>query len=143
MPAITPVMAAIAPVIAAIAPAMAAIAPAMAAIASAMAAIASAMAAIVITRADIRELRPAKRLHKQRSREARAAYGNLQVGGLQVLKDGKWLAVNPHPDAFVINMGDQLQALSNGRYKSVWHRAIVNSDKARMGLTMNFSVMPG
>lgn len=34
---------------------------------------------------------------------------DLHVAGLQVLKDGKWLAVNPHPDAFVINIGDQLQ----------------------------------
>ncbi|KAH0690060.1 hypothetical protein KY289_017418 [Solanum tuberosum] len=34
---------------------------------------------------------------------------DLQVAGLQVLKDGKWLAVKPHPDAFVINLGDQLQ----------------------------------
>ncbi|KAL2492062.1 2-oxoglutarate (2OG) and Fe(II)-dependent oxygenase superfamily protein [Abeliophyllum distichum] len=57
-----------------------------------------------------------------------------QVAGLQVLKDGKWLAVKPHPDAFVINIGDQLQALSNGKYKSVWHRAVVNADKARMSV---------
>lgn len=57
-----------------------------------------------------------------------------QVSGLQVLKDGKWLAVKPHPDAFVINLGDQLQALSNGKYKSVWHRAIVNTDRARMSV---------
>lgn len=34
---------------------------------------------------------------------------DLQVSGLQVLKDGKWLAVKPHPNAFVINIGDQLQ----------------------------------
>lgn len=34
---------------------------------------------------------------------------DLEVTGLQVLKDGKWLAVNPQPDAFVINIGDQLQ----------------------------------
>ncbi|XP_019179826.1 PREDICTED: protein DOWNY MILDEW RESISTANCE 6-like [Ipomoea nil] len=57
-----------------------------------------------------------------------------QVSGLQVLKDGKWLAVKPHPDAFVINLGDQLQALSNGKYKSVWHRAVVNSDRERMSV---------
>uniref|UniRef100_A0A7N0REB0 Fe2OG dioxygenase domain-containing protein n=1 Tax=Kalanchoe fedtschenkoi TaxID=63787 RepID=A0A7N0REB0_KALFE len=56
------------------------------------------------------------------------------VAGLQVLKDGKWVAVNPIPDAFVINIGDQLQALSNGRYKSVWHRAIVNVEKPRMSV---------
>jgi len=35
---------------------------------------------------------------------------DVSVAGLQVLlKDGKWVAVNPHPDAFVINIGDQLQ----------------------------------
>ncbi|KAJ9174353.1 hypothetical protein P3X46_017383 [Hevea brasiliensis] len=32
-----------------------------------------------------------------------------QVAGLQVLRNGKWLAVDPHPNAFVINIGDQLQ----------------------------------
>ncbi|XP_006649297.2 flavanone 3-dioxygenase 2-like isoform X1 [Oryza brachyantha] len=57
-----------------------------------------------------------------------------QVAGLQVLNEGKWIAVNPQPNALVINIGDQLQALSNGRYKSVWHRAVVNSDKARMSV---------
>ncbi|OIW20391.1 hypothetical protein TanjilG_09600 [Lupinus angustifolius] len=56
------------------------------------------------------------------------------VAGLQVLKDGKWLAVNPYPDAFVINIGDQFQALSNGIYKSVWHRAVVNVDKPRLSV---------
>ncbi|KAI8029336.1 Protein DOWNY MILDEW RESISTANCE 6 [Camellia lanceoleosa] len=59
---------------------------------------------------------------------------DLQVAGLQVLKDGKWMAVKPHPNAFVINLGDQLQALSNGRYRSVWHRAVVNADKPRMSV---------
>ncbi|WOL06142.1 protein DOWNY MILDEW RESISTANCE 6-like [Canna indica] len=56
------------------------------------------------------------------------------VSGLQVLKDGKWIAVNPQPNALVINIGDQLQALSNGRYKSVWHRAVVNSSKERISV---------
>ncbi|KAL7003759.1 Protein DOWNY MILDEW RESISTANCE 6 [Sarracenia purpurea var. burkii] len=59
---------------------------------------------------------------------------DLHVSGLQVLKDDKWLAVKPHPNAFVINIGDQLQALSNGRYKSVWHRALVNADKPRLSV---------
>nr|XP_043617288.1 protein DOWNY MILDEW RESISTANCE 6 [Erigeron canadensis] len=56
------------------------------------------------------------------------------VSGLQVLKDGKWLAVKPHPNAFVINIGDQLEAVSNGEYKSVWHRAVVNAEKPRMSI---------
>ena len=34
---------------------------------------------------------------------------DLNVSGLQVLKQGRWLAVKPHPDAFVINIGDQFQ----------------------------------
>ncbi|KAI5657503.1 hypothetical protein M9H77_26296 [Catharanthus roseus] len=59
---------------------------------------------------------------------------DLNVSGLQVLKDGKWLAVKPHPHAFVINIGDQIQALSNGKYKSVWHRAVVNADKPRLSV---------
>lgn len=59
---------------------------------------------------------------------------DLEVAGLQVLKDGKWMAVKPYPNAFVINLGDQLQALSNGKYRSVWHRAIVNADKPRMSI---------
>uniref|UniRef100_A0A0E0BD56 Fe2OG dioxygenase domain-containing protein n=1 Tax=Oryza glumipatula TaxID=40148 RepID=A0A0E0BD56_9ORYZ len=56
------------------------------------------------------------------------------VAGLQVLNDGKWIAVNPQPGALVINIGDQLQALSNGKYRSVWHRAVVNSDRERMSV---------
>lgn len=59
---------------------------------------------------------------------------DMLVSGLQVLKDGKWVAVKPYPNAFVINIGDQLEALSNGEYKSVWHRAVVNSDKPRMSI---------
>ena len=32
-----------------------------------------------------------------------------EVPGLQVLKDGKWLAVNPLPNTFTVNIGDQIQ----------------------------------
>ncbi|KAM0042172.1 putative aminocyclopropanecarboxylate oxidase [Helianthus debilis subsp. tardiflorus] len=44
------------------------------------------------------------------------------VGGLEILKDGKWTDVQPIPNAICINTGDQIEVLSNGRYKSVWHR---------------------
>lgn len=32
------------------------------------------------------------------------------------------------------NHGYCIKALSNGRYKSVWHRAVVNADSARMSV---------
>lgn len=32
-----------------------------------------------------------------------------QVSGLQVIKDGKWIAVPAIPNAFVVNLGDQIQ----------------------------------
>ncbi|KAL3630753.1 Protein DOWNY MILDEW RESISTANCE 6 [Castilleja foliolosa] len=59
---------------------------------------------------------------------------DMEVTGLQLLKDGQWLAVKPIPNALVVNIGDQLQALSNSKYKSCWHRAVVNADKARISI---------
>ncbi|KAL6006648.1 Protein DMR6-LIKE OXYGENASE 2 [Asimina triloba] len=57
-----------------------------------------------------------------------------QVSGLQVLRDGKWVAVNPIPGTFVVNIGDQIQVLSNGRYKSALHRAVVNNSVERISI---------
>ncbi|RWR86529.1 protein DMR6-LIKE OXYGENASE 2-like protein [Cinnamomum micranthum f. kanehirae] len=57
-----------------------------------------------------------------------------QVAGLQVLRNGRWVAVNPIPDTFVVNIGDQIQVLSNGRYKSVLHRAVVNNKVERISI---------
>jgi isopenicillin N synthase-like dioxygenase len=31
------------------------------------------------------------------------------VGGLQVMREGRWYAVRPHPEAFAINAGNMLQ----------------------------------
>ncbi|KAJ7953550.1 Oxoglutarate/iron-dependent dioxygenase [Quillaja saponaria] len=58
------------------------------------------------------------------------------VTGLQVIKDGKWVAVDPVPNAFIVNLGDQIQVLSNGRYKSVHHRAVTNKMYPRVSLAM-------
>ncbi|WKA12404.1 hypothetical protein VitviT2T_029788 [Vitis vinifera] len=54
-----------------------------------------------------------------------------QVGGLQLLKDGKWIRVKPNPDALVINIGDLFQAWSNGVYKSLEHRVVANHEIER------------
>lgn len=48
------------------------------------------------------------------------------VGGLQLVKDGKWIAVKPKQEALIINIGDLFQAWSNNVYKSVEHRVVAN-----------------
>ncbi|GAB2301108.1 Gibberellin 2-beta-dioxygenase 8, variant 2 [Dionaea muscipula] len=53
------------------------------------------------------------------------------VGGLQLVKDGKWIAVKPNPDALIVNIGDLFQAWSNGVYKSVEHRVVANGKVER------------
>ncbi|CAI8595580.1 unnamed protein product [Vicia faba] len=45
------------------------------------------------------------------------------VEGLQIRKDGQWIPIKPLTDAFVINVGDILEILTNGIYRSVEHRA--------------------
>ncbi|KAJ8438713.1 hypothetical protein Cgig2_013759 [Carnegiea gigantea] len=61
------------------------------------------------------------------------------VPGLQVRKDGKWITVKPAPHAFIINIGDQLQVLSNVIYKSVEHRVIVNPNLERVSLAFFYN----
>lgn len=57
-----------------------------------------------------------------------------EVNGLQILKDGKWIDVEPIANAIVINTGDQIEVLSNGRYKSVWHRVLATHDGNRRSI---------
>ncbi|KAK8624128.1 hypothetical protein V6N13_065482 [Hibiscus sabdariffa] len=57
-----------------------------------------------------------------------------QVGGLQVLKDGEWIDVQPLKNTIVINTGDQIEVLSNGRYKSAWHRVLSTVDGNRLSV---------
>ncbi|XP_002527163.2 gibberellin 20 oxidase 1-D [Ricinus communis] len=63
-----------------------------------------------------------------------------EVGGLEVFANSKWQAIRPRPDAFVINIGDTFTALSNGRYKSCLHRAVLNRERERRSLV--FFVCP-
>ncbi|OIW07744.1 hypothetical protein TanjilG_11902 [Lupinus angustifolius] len=62
-----------------------------------------------------------------------------QVPGLQVRKCDHWITVKPHRYAFIVNIGDQIQVLSNAIYKSVEHRVIVNSDKERVSLAFFYN----
>ncbi|KAI9165044.1 hypothetical protein LWI28_020829 [Acer negundo] len=63
-----------------------------------------------------------------------------QVGGLEVFLNNTWQAVRPRPDALVVNIGDTFMALSNGKYKSCLHRAVVNRERERRSLA--FFVCP-
>ncbi|KAI8010466.1 Gibberellin 2-beta-dioxygenase 2 [Camellia lanceoleosa] len=58
------------------------------------------------------------------------------VSGLQISpKQGLWLPVSPYPTtAFCVNVGDLLQAMTNGRFVSVKHRALASSYKSRMSM---------
>lgn len=35
-----------------------------------------------------------------------------EVGGLQLMKDSKWVAVKPNQDALIVNIGDLFQVIS-------------------------------
>ncbi|KAL3505758.1 hypothetical protein ACH5RR_031140 [Cinchona calisaya] len=54
--------------------------------------------------------------------------------GLQIFKDNHWVPVQPIPNALVINIGDTIEVLTNGRYKSVEHRAVAHKEKDRLSI---------
>ncbi|XVE54341.1 hypothetical protein DITRI_Ditri03aG0072400 [Diplodiscus trichospermus] len=57
------------------------------------------------------------------------------VSGLQVYRDGAgWVAVEPVKGALVVNLGDLMQIISNGQFKSVLHRAMVNNSQHRVSM---------
>ncbi|XP_031287391.1 probable 2-oxoglutarate-dependent dioxygenase ANS [Pistacia vera] len=58
------------------------------------------------------------------------------VEGLQVRVDGNWFKVAIIPDALVINLGDQMQIMSNGIFKSPLHRVVTNPEKLRMSVAV-------
>ncbi|ESW19669.1 hypothetical protein PHAVU_006G144900 [Phaseolus vulgaris] len=57
-----------------------------------------------------------------------------KVSGLQLLKDDQWIDVPPMRHSIVVNLGDQLEVITNGKYKSVMHRVIAQTDGTRMSL---------
>ncbi|KAL0427980.1 UNVERIFIED_CONTAM: 1-aminocyclopropane-1-carboxylate oxidase [Sesamum latifolium] len=51
-----------------------------------------------------------------------------------MLKDGVWTDVQPLKNAIVINTGDQIEVLSNGRYKSILHQVVPQTDGQRRSI---------
>ncbi|XP_026450872.1 codeine O-demethylase-like [Papaver somniferum] len=49
-----------------------------------------------------------------------------------IRKDKKWIPIKPLPNAFVVNIGNILEIMTNGIYRSVEHRAIIHSTKERL-----------
>ena len=56
-----------------------------------------------------------------------------EEAGLELLtKDGRWIPVSPEPGELVVNIGDMLQRLTNGKLRSTTHR-VVNPPPERRG----------
>ncbi|GKV30330.1 hypothetical protein SLEP1_g39147 [Rubroshorea leprosula] len=68
-----------------------------------------------------------------------------EIGGLYVKNphgNDSWIHVPPIEGSLVINVGDALQILSNGRYKSVEHRVVANRSKNRISVPIFVNPRP-
>ncbi|KAJ6825971.1 gibberellin 2-beta-dioxygenase-like [Iris pallida] len=55
--------------------------------------------------------------------------------GFQIaVRDGSWVPVPPDQDSFFINVGDILQVMTNGRFRSVRHRVESNGCEPRLSM---------
>uniref|UniRef100_A0A0E0KMX2 Fe2OG dioxygenase domain-containing protein n=1 Tax=Oryza punctata TaxID=4537 RepID=A0A0E0KMX2_ORYPU len=57
-----------------------------------------------------------------------------QTGGLQVLHNNRWVDIMPVPGAFIVNIGDLMQIISNDKFRSVEHRVVAQSSGPRVSI---------
>lgn len=60
-----------------------------------------------------------------------------EVPGLEIFQNGEWILFKPLTNTLTVNVGDILQALSNGGYKSLLHRVAASSDTERLSIVSN------
>ena len=61
-----------------------------------------------------------------------------EVGGLQVKSQGEWIEAPPIPNTFICNIGDMLDRITGGLYKSTPHRVLNQSGKSRYSFPLFF-----
>ncbi|XP_042059604.1 1-aminocyclopropane-1-carboxylate oxidase homolog isoform X1 [Salvia splendens] len=60
------------------------------------------------------------------------------IGGLQILHNHCWVDVPPSPGTLLVNVGDLMELISNGAFKSVYHRALARSIGPRVSVALVF-----
>jgi isopenicillin N synthase-like dioxygenase len=64
------------------------------------------------------------------------------VSGLQLQNNGVWYDVPIVPNALLVNVGDVMEIMSNGFFKSPVHRVVTNAEKERLSLVMFYTMGP-
>ncbi|KAE8717212.1 Leucoanthocyanidin dioxygenase [Hibiscus syriacus] len=54
------------------------------------------------------------------------------VPGLQLFYQGNWVTAKCVPNSIIVHIGDTIEILSNGKFKSILHRGLVNKEKVRI-----------
>eukprot|EP00252_Welwitschia_mirabilis_P009930 TRINITY_DN2287_c0_g1_i1.p1 TRINITY_DN2287_c0_g1~~TRINITY_DN2287_c0_g1_i1.p1 ORF type:complete len:374 (+),score=61.74 TRINITY_DN2287_c0_g1_i1:51-1172(+) len=62
--------------------------------------------------------------------------------GLQIKKNDEWYTVQPLTDTIIVNLGDYMEVMSNGKYKSIEHRAVTNKMNERISMAMFCTASP-
>ncbi|MGE0637807.1 MAG: isopenicillin N synthase family dioxygenase [Bacteroidia bacterium] len=60
------------------------------------------------------------------------------VGGLQVKSRGQWIEAPPLENTFICNIGDMLDRMTGGLYRSTPHRVLNKSGKSRLSFPLFF-----